>query len=129
MNDLLVDSAAAYRLTKLVTDDVITQPLRDRLLERIYRGTDLHPDRTLLMVPIDMLPMPDLHDEGSWQDFTIRDEHPPKLATLLTCRWCAGVWIAAGVTVARRVAPRAWRPAAELLTCAAAAALLARFED
>ena len=40
---------------------------------------------------------------------------PPKLARLITCRWCAGVWIAAGVVGARSLAPRAWTPVARAL--------------
>lgn len=34
MRDLLVDTLATYRLTKLVVDDVITAPLREKIFEK-----------------------------------------------------------------------------------------------
>jgi hypothetical protein len=54
---------------------------------------------------------------------------PPRLATLITCRWCAGMWIAAGVTAARLARPGAWDPVARGLALSASAVLLARLED
>jgi hypothetical protein len=57
------------------------------------------------------------------------EDDPPRLATLVTCRWCAGIWIAAGVGLARSVAPRAWSPVARALALSAGAVLLARLED
>lgn len=44
------------------------------------------------------------------------------LGELVTCAWCSGVWWAAGVRVARRVAPRYWGPVAEMLAVAMVAA-------
>lgn len=41
------------------------------------------------------------------------------------CPWCVGVYVAAGVLVARRVAPRAWPVVARWLTAAQIAGLLA----
>lgn len=111
--ELVVDAVAAYRLTKLVTDDEITEPLRDAVVEWSYRD--------------DVDPLPDGY--ASWSDLAITDPKSPKLATLVTCRWCAGVWIGAGVVAARRVAPRAWQPLAEALSFAAAAALIAGLEQ
>ena len=34
MNDDIVDALAVHRLTKLVVDDYLTQPLRDRVIRR-----------------------------------------------------------------------------------------------
>ncbi len=34
MNDDIIDALAVHRLTKLVIDDYITQPLRDKLFEK-----------------------------------------------------------------------------------------------
>jgi hypothetical protein len=66
---------------------------------------------------------------GDWAEMAMADEaDAPKLATLVTCRWCAGVWIAAGVVLARRVAPRQWAPVAEVLAVAAAGTLVAGLE-
>jgi hypothetical protein len=39
------------------------------------------------------------------------------------------MWIAAGVTVARRLAPSAWEPVSRGLALSASAVLLSRFED
>lgn len=117
---MIADAIATYRLTKLVTDDTITQPVRDTLIELAYewdgRGTWA---RDTFRPEI----------EGDWQDVVAADEQPPKLATLLTCRWCAGMWVAAFVVLARRVAPRAWKPLRDVLVFSAAAGLLARAED
>lgn len=37
---------------------------------------------------------------------------------LTSCPWCVGVWAAGGVVLARRAAPRAWAPLADLLAAA-----------
>lgn len=115
---LLVDAVAAYRLTKLATDDVITAPIRDRLVAAAYRRAEDE-------VPPDA----DVDVPNDWTSFAIGDPVAPKMATLLTCRWCAGMWISLGIVAARRVAPRAWAPLADALALSAAAALLAGFED
>lgn len=127
MTELLVDSIAAYRLTRLVTADVITAGLRAKLIEGAYRRQARRERVTLSErtgQPIRQMRPSD------WDDLAISEgESAPKLATLITCRWCAGVWIAAGVLVARRVAPRAWPVAARGLVIASASALIARVED
>ena len=48
-----------------------------------------------------------------------------KLVELIECPWCTGFWVAAGVVAARRLAPRAWDPLAEVLAYSAAAGLIA----
>lgn len=118
---LLLDAAATYRLTKLVTDDVVTQPLRARVIQAAYMCDGRAEQAARQWGPLD--------HADAWEDVVKLDDQPPKLATLVTCRWCAGMWLAAGVVLARRLAPRAWQPAAELLALSAAAALLARLED
>lgn len=117
---LLLDSIAAYRLTKLITDDVITQPLRDVLIELAYEWDDRGKWARDVFSP---------QNEGDWQDVVEADEQPPKLATLITCRWCAGMWVGMFIVLARRVAPKAWTPLRDVLVLSAAAALLARAED
>lgn len=77
------DALAAYRVTRLVTRDRITAPVRDRF-----------------------------DPEGV-------------VGELIRCSWCTGVWVAAGVVAARRVAPRVWAPAAEALAVAAVVGLIA----
>jgi hypothetical protein len=128
--DLAVDAVAAYRLTRLVTADVLTQELRGRVIAHAY-GADRVPMPPPTRTLIEGL-VADGVDElrgDFWDVVVAEDTDPPKLATLVTCRWCAGMWVAAGVTVARMVAPRPWRWVARGLTVAAAAALFARAED
>jgi hypothetical protein len=108
---LLVDALATYRLTRLATADVISEPVRMAVLRRV--GAE----------------PPDEQDDPTAQEVVEAMKDPPRLATLVTCRWCAGVWIAAAVTAARLVAPRAWQPVARGLALSASAVLLARFED
>lgn len=117
--NLLVDCAATYRLTRLATKDVLTQPARDRIIRWTYRD---HPMLLDAVIINDTTP-------AAWQTWAEDDPNPPKLATLITCRWCAGIWIAIAVTALRLTAPRTWRKTAWMLTCSTAAPLLARLEN
>jgi hypothetical protein len=107
----LVDLLATYRLTRLATADVISEPVRMALLRRT--GAEPPPGQT----------------DPTAQEVVESLQDPPRLATLITCRWCAGIWIAAGVTVARQLAPRAWEPVASGLALSAGAVLLSGLED
>lgn len=112
---LLLDALAAYRLTRLATADVIGQRPRAWFVRSAYRRAGVrlprpNPGETIVEAAVD-------------------DPCAPKLATLATCRWCAGFWVSALVVVARRLVPRAWDPLARALSLSAAAALLARLED
>ena len=109
--ELVVDGLATYRLTRLATADVISEPARQAVLRRV--GAEPPPGR----------------DDPTAQEVVESLDHPPRLATLVTCRWCAGIWIAAGVASARRFAPEVWDPVGRGLALAAAAVLLARIED
>lgn len=120
---LVVDAIAVYRLTKLATDDSITQPIRDRIIEAAYatQGRVEHERRAF-----------EEHEgamrEGDWQRIVEEDDEPPKLAALVTCRWCASMWVALGlVAVVRRA--RWWPAMSDALAFSAAGALLARFEE
>lgn len=127
--ELLVDGAAAYRLTRLVTKDEITQRIRDRVILRSYlrAGTDAQ------------IIAEDVPGSGTVQGMVESDLEQgsastdnrlvPRLAAGIVCRWCAGVWIAAGVALARWTVPDQWDPVAYGLTAAAAAALLAGLES
>lgn len=109
----LLDALATYRLTKLVVDDQLTAEWRDAVIEAAYnaagRGTE---------GPSEVAP-------GAWVDFVAEDADPPKLAFLVTCPWCAGMWVALGVVVVDRVAPRPWRSLRRALAMSAAAGLIA----
>jgi Protein of unknown function (DUF1360) len=112
--ELSIDLLAAYRLTRLATADIISEGPRRALVDSVGREAaetvDPRHERTAVAVVSEM-------------------EDPPPLARLVTCRWCAGVWIAGGVVLARAIAPRAWDPVAKALALSAGAALLAALED
>lgn len=114
----VVDALAAYRLTRLVTHDVLTEPLRDAVIERAYRGrvTTAPTPRTPGALNSDGQPW-------TWTDTVIHDPDPPKLATLVTCAFCASVYAGFGVVAARKLAPKVWSPVALALATAAAAHL------
>lgn len=48
-----------------------------------------------------------------------------KINTLLSCPWCVGWWVACGVVVARKVAPRIWEPVATALALSATTGIIA----
>ena len=124
---MIVDALAAYRLTRLVTADSITAPLRGRVIEIAY---EMDPRPTADRVA-GLAAAAQSFDEGDCSAFdwlVDNDPCPPRLAKLITCRWCASVWIGFGVAIARRVTPRAWRPIAEALALSAIAGLGARLE-
>jgi hypothetical protein len=111
--ELAVDLLATHRLTRLATADVLTEPLRERLVCAAYRRQG---------------------DTGSapatgWADYAEADPEAPKLASLLVCRWCTSIYLGALVVAARRVAPRPWGYLARALAASSAAALLAAFEE
>lgn len=126
---LLVDALAAYRLTKLATDDSITEGPRAAIVHAAYAGRPLpepyewRQDLGRFVVVTD-----GVHVVPA-ADVVIDTDLPPKVAELVTCRWCAGMWLSAGVVAAARLAPRAWRPLARALAFSAAAALIAGLED
>jgi hypothetical protein len=126
---LATDALAAYRLTRLITADTITAPLRDRWVEAAYvaqgRAEANRPRGPVTITRQGAT----LTYPGDWAEVALADEQPPKLAELVVCRWCAGMWVALGVVAARRLAPRAWTPLATALALSAGAALLARLED
>jgi hypothetical protein len=109
---LAVDALATYRLTRLATADVISEPFRRSVVGRLLGWDE---EQMVASVP-------------TAQEAVDAEDSPPSLARLLTCRWCAGVWIAGGVVAARRLAPGAWEPVARGLALSAGAALLARLE-
>jgi len=96
------------------TADIISEPMRQSLVGRMI-GTD---DRAASAGP-----------RPTAQETVESLDNPPKIARLITCRWCAGVWIAGGVVLARSVAPRMWQPIARGMALSAGAALLAGLED
>lgn len=80
----LVTLAAIARLTRLVTDDALTAPLRNRLqakaADRWYAADESKPDQLTHALPA----------PRAWR----------YAAKLSRCPWCLGFWISAGVVLA-----------------------------
>lgn len=113
---LILDAFATYRLTRLWTKDTITHPLREAVIRWAYlKGGH---DEAILEGDLEPMVLADLEDHTA-----------PSLAVLMVCRWCASVWVAAGVTTARWVAPELWTPVAYGLALASLAVFAARLED
>lgn len=123
--DLVLDALAAYRLTKLVTHDTITATPRAKLIESAYRRQARAENMTLS----ERIGRPRREMRPSdWDDLAIGEaECAPKVATLITCRWCAGFYVALGVAAARRFVP-GWRHGARALALSACASLVAGLE-
>lgn len=121
--ELATDALAVHRLTRLVTADTITEPVRWALVSAILRrDPGLCTRLNRMEVGLEDRP-------ADAEELVGSIENPPKLAVLLTCRWCAGVWVAGAVVAARTIAPRAWRPLGQAMALASAGALLAGLED
>lgn len=118
--ELVVDALATYRLTRLVTADTILHGPRDRIVEAAYAGVGRAEYVRSQYAP---------DAPGDWSEIPPGDPYAPKLASLVTCRWCSGVWVAVAVVALRRLAPRWWAPVAEALAISSAAPLLAAIED
>lgn len=119
MIPLLLDALSAYRLTRLITADNLLDGPRDAVVAWAYRR--YRPDVPALVCFDD--------HPGEWAAKAESDPAAPKPAVLVTCRWCAGMWVSLGVVATRRLFPRAWHPLAEALAFSAGAALLAGLED
>lgn len=103
--DLAIDAGAAYRLTRLLTRDALTEQWRAQLVERgLARGGHEHRWG------------PDIAQTGG------------PLPYLAHCPWCASIWVAAGVALARRVPWLPWRLIAEALATSAVVGWLSERE-
>lgn len=125
--DLVDDVFAAYRLTRLVSADVITGPIRGRIVRDAYRR-QAQREHTTLSERVGQAAGKMRWSE--WDDLAISEgDAAPKLATLVTCRWCAGFYVSVFVVLARRYRPTLWQPVARTFALSAASALVARGED
>lgn len=112
--DLALDAIATFRLSRFVTEDVITRPVRARLIRAAYR----HRDGFVQTL-----------SEAEWDDLPSQDDDAPKLADFLRCYWCTSAYLAVAVLAARRFFPREWEWIARGLALSAAAALIAGLEQ
>jgi hypothetical protein len=89
MDSYLIDAGAAARLTRLIAKDTFppVRIVRDRVLEHFDPGAVIRKAGGEL----------------------------PALAELITCAWCCGWWVSAGVVAARRFVPAWWDPVARAL--------------
>lgn len=114
IEDAVVDALAVHRLARLATTDVITRPLRARIIRFAYHGE---------------YPYSGGATEAGWDELPTHQDDAPKLADFVVCRWCTGIWIAGLVVAARRYAPSVWSPLARVLALADVGALLAGLEQ
>lgn len=114
--ELVVDALAVHRLTRLVTEDVITQPARAVVIRWAYRMWSGNPTALEGMSDVDV------------DDLPLNDDEAPKVADLIKCRWCTSVWIAGFVVVARRYCPRVWDPLGRALALSTVGTLAAGLE-
>lgn len=84
---------AVIRLTRLVTEDVLTEPVRRWLVQHRTK-----PVVTKVQV------------NGQTVDLPDQDEEPDEdwLVYLIHCRWCASIWIAAPVAAVVWLWPSHW---------------------
>lgn len=135
---LLIDLLAVWRLTRLVTKDDFPpiKHLRDWILRRWPSDdAEFAPDE----VEVDMPDEPqDWRQFGKIVGTTTRVEWNGLawvavdghwFGKLISCLWCASVWIAAGVVALRYFVEPFWQWPALLLALAGAAALIAAKVD
>lgn len=119
--ELAVDALAAYRLTRLVTADTLTAAPRAAIIARAYRRSARR-EHTTVSERIGQSVHPMTVDD--WHDLVVLEgAEAPRLATLVTCQWCVGVWVGGGVVAARRLLP-GWRWLSRALAVAAAQSLI-----
>lgn len=93
--------------------DEITRPLREAAIRKAYASSGRADD------------LAELLEWGTPADAVAADKEPPKLAFLVTCPWCAGMWVGLGAVAARTVAPRSWSRLARALAASELAGKLA----
>lgn len=113
---LVTDALATHRLARMVTEDVLTEPIRDALIRAAYVAAGRAEDEERRQ------------PDQTWTERVGYDDAPPRVAYLLTCNHCSGLWLAIGVVLARRFAPRAWDPIARALAIGAVPSILADFQ-
>lgn len=113
-----VDALASFRITRLVVSDVLTADMRDAFIRAAYVSAGRAEEMEAQYLTGNGAP-------GEWAEVVARDPDPPKLATLVTCPHCAGMWVAFGVALARWLAPRPWAAIARPLALAGAVSIIA----
>lgn len=112
---MIADALACYRITRLIVEDDLTEAPRRGLVDLAYSVAG-----RWMTVP---------NQDATAVEIVASDPHPPKLAKLVTCPYCASIWVGFGIVAARRWAPKTWAVLAEALALSAAASLLAGHES
>jgi hypothetical protein len=114
------------RVTRLIVSDTITAPAREHVIKLLTYDKNQRAairkherDRAAAITegtPPDALPKLRLPAPTSAAAAAVRT----RIAELITCRWCAGVWVAAAVVLSARLAGhrRAWQHVADAATAA-----------
>jgi hypothetical protein len=94
---LLVDTAAVYRLTKLVTEDYLTEDLRNIILKHFPAVIDKRTD--------------------------LKRKH--KVAYFINCPWCVSIWAAVFIFTLRQINPTAATYLSSILAASAVTGIAA----
>ena len=97
LTTLLVDTAAVYRLTKLVTEDYLTEDLRLLVQEKF----------------------PAVMDKRKG----VRRKH--KMVYFINCSWCVSIWAAAFIITLRQINPTAATYLSSILAASAVTGIAA----
>lgn len=129
--DLALDALAVHRLTRLVTADSITRPMRALAIGLAYEPADTKLRIEAMNGSLGSQAQVDAGwitwtTDREWEDRALADDDAPMLAELVTCRWCAGMWVALGVAVVRRT--RWWRAMRVVLALSSLGVLIAGAE-
>lgn len=120
----LIEVLAVHRLARLVTADTITvRPRRAVILWSYVRAGFDH--ELIAGDGSGSNPMEQMVEADEVEDPC----GVPKLAVLVTCRWCASVWLAGGVVLLHGLIPAVWLPVAAVLALSSSSTLLAAIED
>jgi hypothetical protein len=98
---LIVGGLAVHRLTRLVTEDTITDPIRDRITGRVEQFGRVE---------------------------RAGEPSRPRLDEFLRCPWCVSVWVAGGWALLAVTAPPVAAPVGAALAWSSVTGLLASVE-
>lgn len=94
--EAVVVALAVYRLTRLVTEDTILEPIRDRILARFPAYDTEYQDDPGVESPTNAYGRA-LFESAPGRYYPVDASW---LGTLISCAWCSSIWLAGLVTVA-----------------------------
>jgi len=97
LTTLLVDTAAVYRLTKLVTEDYLTEDLRNMIQRHFPAVIDKH----------------------------TQQKRKSKVAYFINCPWCVSFWAAVFIFTLRQINPTAATYLSSILAASAVTGIAA----